>query len=136
MRLVPALAIAVIVTVPAYAESLQPGLYPCRTPAGTQTGSSFVIGPDGRYGDTPDALTGTTDISMGEIRFRGAGNDGKIARVISDTRIKIGKRIFCEREAPLPRPEPAAEPAQPSDTPPQPETPGPKLIVVKPELRR
>ena len=47
MRLVPALAIAVIVTVPAYAESLQPGLYPCRTPAGTQTGSSFVIGPDG-----------------------------------------------------------------------------------------
>lgn len=136
MRLISVFAAAAVLAAPAFAESLEPGIYPCRTPAGTETGSSFVVGPDGRYGDSPNALTGTTDISLGEIRFEGAGNDGKIARVISDTRVKIGKRIFCEREAPLPKPEPAAEPEQTSDTPAELERPGAKLIVVKPELRR
>jgi len=136
MRLIPILAAAAILAAPAFADTLEPGIYPCRTPAGTQTGSSFVVGPDGRYGDTPDALTGTTEIRMGELWFEGAGNDGKIARVISDTRIKIGKRIFCEREAPLPATEAADEPDRRADTPADPERPGPKLIVVQPELRR
>ncbi|MFT3811151.1 MAG: hypothetical protein QM698_14660 [Micropepsaceae bacterium] len=120
---------------PAFAESLDAGIYKCRTPGGTETGSSFAVDAAGRYGDTPDAFTGRLDFDMGEVRFDGAGNDGKIARVISDRRVKIGKRIFCNWEKPLPKPA-AASAAEAVEEPQAGDAPRAKLIIVQPELRR
>lgn len=135
MRLVSLAFTAAAFVAPAFADSLDAGIYKCRTPAGTETGSSFAVDASGRYGDTPEAMTGRLDFELGEVRFDGAGNDGKFARVISDRRVKIGKRIFCNWEKPLPKPVEAA-PAAATETPAEPERPGAKLIVVKPELRR
>lgn len=133
MRLV-ILALAAVFTAPAFADQLDAGLYACRTPGGTQTGSSFAADGAGRYGDAPGAMSGRLDFEVGEVRFEGAGNDGKIGRVISDRRVKIGKRIFCNWEEPLPQP-PAAAIAAPEAAA-EPERPGAKLIVVRPDLRR
>lgn len=134
MRLAVLAITAAAFATPALADSLDAGIYTCRTPRGTETGSGFAVDDAGRYGDTPEAMTGRLDFAMGEVRFDGAGNDGKIARVISDRRVKIGKRIFCNWEKPLPKPVEAA-PATAPETPAEPERPGAKLIVVKPELR-
>lgn len=134
MRFVVLAFAATAFTAPAFADSLDAGIYKCRTPAGTETGSSFAVDAAGRYGDTPEAMTGRLDFELGEVRFDGAGNDGKFARVISDRRVKIGKRIFCNWEKPLPKP--AAAPAE--ETAPEAEAadaPRAKLIIVKPELR-
>lgn len=131
MRLTAALIAAVLIA-PAAAGPLKPGVYPCRTPAGTVTGSGFVIYGNGVYGDAPGAVSGRTRYASGELRFVGGKNDGKFATVISATRLKIGKRIFCTREADLPKPvrEPVSEETV------APAAPGAKLIVVKPGLRR
>lgn len=134
MRVISLIGAAVALTFPVLAGGLKPGIYPCRTPAGTETGSSFAVGAAGRYGDAPDALTGSMRFRGSEVLFEGAGNDGKFARVISDTRIKIGKRIFCEWEKPLPaaKPPPPAEPEPAAD---EPDAPRPKLIIVDPAQR-
>lgn len=134
MRVIAAICAAGLLITPALAATLEPGIYPCRTPAGTETGSSFVVGSNGRYGDAPDSLTGELSFGGGEVRFEDAGNDGKIGRVISATRVKIGKRIFCNREKPLPAIEAAAEPVVQTEA--ASDRPKPKLIVVKPDLRR
>ncbi len=127
--------IAALLIAPAFAETLEPGVYPCRTPAGTVTGSGFVVYDDGSYGDAPGKVTGSTAYQLGEVRFGGGKNDGKRALVISQTRIKLGKRIFCNRETALPQTvAPAAEPV--SEDKAAPAAPGAKLIVVKPDLRR
>lgn len=133
MRFISLLGMTILLTAPALAQTLEPGIYPCRTLRGTETGSSFVIGEGGRYGDNPGTLDGTVDYGMGEVHFDGGGNDGKFARVISDTRVKIGKRVFCNWEEPLPAPAAAPEP---EPEPAAPEPPGAKLIVVKPDQRR
>ena len=134
MRLVVLVIAAAAFIAPARGQTLDAGLYRCRTPAGTPTGSSFSVDASGRYGDAPEAMTGRLDFEMGEVRFEGAGNDGKIARVVSDRRVKIGKRIFCNWEAPLPRPAEAATVVAPESAPAI-ERPAAKLIVVKPDLR-
>lgn len=135
MRAIILLLAASAFAAPALADSLDAGVYKCRTPGGRETGSSFVVDAAGRYGDTPEAMTGRLNFELGEVRFDGAGNDGKFARVISDRRVKIGKRVFCNWEKPLPQP--AAAPAE--EQAPEAEAadaPRAKLVIVQPELRR
>lgn len=127
-------AAAVLLTLSAEAADLQSGLYVCRTISGRETASSFELGAYGRYGEPGRPSDGYADVQMGELHFDGGDNDGKRARVINDTRVKIGKHVWCNLEAPVEAAPPAPELNQ--DVAPVPDQPGAKLIVVQPELRR
>jgi len=110
------------------------GKYVCRTPAGHETGSTFQLGANGTYGDAGGNRSGSVVETAGELLFDGGEKDGSRGLIISETRIKVGKRIFCEWEQPKQEAAPVKNAAL--GGPAQPERSGAKLIVVKPELRR
>jgi hypothetical protein len=131
--LIAILATSTLAAASAAQAGVKPGLYECRTPAGTETGATFTLGRGGVYGDADGNVAGQVRQGTGELVFSGGDKNGSHALIISDTRIKVGKRIFCEWQ----KPKPAAAPAvQAEAPPPEPERPKAKLIVVKPDLRR